>query len=348
MAIEGQNDIMTFLAVLTQYMRRLEAAGCPVRDQNAQRVLLSGLDQDIFETFISSCVRHPYTSYNQLQKALEETAAQPRMIAKLRALKPGNPQSALPTRTVMQQQQQQPPSASSQRMDKIESILVSLVQAQLPKKRPVCFKFEKGECPYGDKCRFEHAPSNKNSNKQNNNTDNTKQSKYCPLHKSTHHDASECNALRNDPSLKTALGTTAPDGQSVNATVHTPNGYSFMFPTRASVPHHIFAMRGAPKIDLWCVDGAATTFATYDRSKCFNIRPCNVAIFGPNSKDDSFTGTKMGDAHICVVDKATGDSNMMLVSDVLISEAFPFHIFSEILAFEKKCTAAKSLGSWQF
>ncbi len=40
--------------------------------------------------------------------------------------------------------------------------------------------------------------------------------------------------------------------------------------------------------------------------------------------------------------KLTGKSNRMMVTN------FPFHIFSEILAFEKHCTAKKALGSWQF
>jgi hypothetical protein len=38
----------------------------------------------------------------------------------------------------------------------------------------------------------------------------------------------------------------------------------------------------------------------------------------------------------------------MLVTNVIISPNFPFHIFSEVLLFEKHCTASKSLGSWQF
>ena len=52
MAAEGKNDLMTFTAVLTNFMRRLEAAGVPVRDAKAQRVLVNGLDQEIFENFI--------------------------------------------------------------------------------------------------------------------------------------------------------------------------------------------------------------------------------------------------------------------------------------------------------
>jgi hypothetical protein len=43
MELEGKQDLMTFTAALTNYMRRLDAAGLPVRDAKAQRVLLNGL-----------------------------------------------------------------------------------------------------------------------------------------------------------------------------------------------------------------------------------------------------------------------------------------------------------------
>jgi hypothetical protein len=97
---------------------------------------------------------------------------------------------------------------------------------------------------------------------------------------------------------------------------------------------------------MWCVDGASTTFATFDRTRCFNIQPCSVSIFGPNA-DDNFLCTEVGDCHIDTYDKATGKTGRMLATNVLINTKFPFHIFSEIIAFEKHCTATKSLGSWQ-
>ena len=280
---------------------------------------------------------------------MEEHAALPRVLHKLRALKPGNPQSALPTRSTSkheqhQTHQQQKTESDSERLTKIEDILVSLTKYTAPTKQE-CFRFKRGKCERGDKCRFEHVHANGSSNSNSSNT-----SKYCALHKSTTHNTSECIILKNNPALKEAFGrlTDNKHGQVVNkTTTEEDDGYSFLFPTRVSLPKHIFAMQDKPKIDLWCVDGAATTFATYDRNKCFNIRPCKVTIHGPNSKD-SFTCKEMGDARINVLDETTGKSTQLTVTNVLISEAFPFHIFSEILAFEKNCTAIKSLGSWQF
>ena len=89
METNGKNDLMTFTSALTSYMRRLDAAGVPVSDKIAQRVLLNGLHQDLFEDFISMAARFPYNNYTDLQKALEKNAAQPRMLQKLAALKPG-------------------------------------------------------------------------------------------------------------------------------------------------------------------------------------------------------------------------------------------------------------------
>jgi hypothetical protein len=64
--------------------------------------------------------------------------------------------------------------------------------------------------------------------------------------------------------------------------------------------------------------------------------------------DDKMTCTEMGDTYIYAYHAATGTTNRILVQQVLINSAFPFHIFSEILAFERLCNATKSLGSWQF
>ena len=115
---------MTFTAALTTYMRTLAAVGLPVRDTKAQRVLLEGLDQDIFENFIANAKRTPYANYASLQKALEETASTPRILKKLAGLKPGLAQSLLITQGQSHNRPQQ--SAEALRMDKIEGILVSM------------------------------------------------------------------------------------------------------------------------------------------------------------------------------------------------------------------------------
>ena len=61
-----------------------------------------------------------------------------------------------------------------------------------------------------------------------------------------------------------------------------------------------------------------------------------------------YTLYEVGNCYISVNNKATDTSSQLLVTDVLISSNFPFHVFSEILAFEKHCTATKALGSWYF
>ena len=140
MAVEGKNDLMTFLSVLTRFIRRLEAAGIQIDDGKKQRVLLKGLDQTIFENFISDAKRKPYADYDCLHTAVQEHAQQSPILEKLRALKPGNPQSALATR-VMQanNQQHKQQMTDSQRLDKIEekveAIFVSLMKTNKNKKQ---------------------------------------------------------------------------------------------------------------------------------------------------------------------------------------------------------------------
>ena len=127
MELEGKQDLMTFTTALTTYMRSLDPVGLPVRDAKAQRVLLEGLDQDIFENFIANAKRTPYANYASLQKALEETASTPRILKKLAGLKPGLAQSSLTTQAQSHSRPQQ--SAEALRMDKIEAILVSMAQS---------------------------------------------------------------------------------------------------------------------------------------------------------------------------------------------------------------------------
>jgi hypothetical protein len=352
---EGANDVMLYTAALAKYMRRLQTAGHKVSDAKAQRVLLHGLNQDIFENFILNADRSPHRNYTELVQALLNLSSKPHTLKKLRALKPGNAHSTLVTRSTVQPQQ---PDA---RMDKIEAILMTLAEtkAQNDKSRgsgsklwrggrSTCHRFQNtGSCHLGDTCKFEHASDYNTREQRGGQRKRQPQQptgKYCELHKSDSHDTCECSVVKNNPQLQ-ALYKVG-QNQQVQATTH---GHSdFIFTTRVTFPQYILATQGAPKIDMWCVDGAATTMATYDRTKCVNIRACHVVIHGPNGNDDTFICKEMGDAHITAYDKVTGKTTSLIASDVLISDAFPFHIFSEIVAFKRHCTATKKLGSWQF
>jgi hypothetical protein len=340
---EGKNDVMTYTAALTTYMKRLDAAGVPVRDAKAQRILLNGLDQELFESFIATTSRFPYDNYDDLQQALLRAVEKPHMLRKLATLKPGAEQASL---MVTQAEDQQPQRQHVQaRFEKLETILVSLAksieskQASPTKSRNSSKKtacglfFNTGNCRFGAACKFSHNPIDK---------------KWCVHHESVTHNTVDCNQPdATPPSRQHANATRQSPNTPSSSAGHTLNGYDFCFPTRYDMPQHVFAVNAAPKIDMWCVDGASTTFATYDEGRCFNVRPCNVNIFGPNCKDN-FVCTKVGDCDIPTFDKDTGKTSKMLATNVLISPHFPFHIFSEILAFEKRCTATKSLGSWKF
>jgi hypothetical protein len=56
----------------------------------------------------------------------------------------------------------------------------------------------------------------------------------------------------------------------------------------------------------------------------------------------------MGKRKIRALNEQTGEVVTLIADEVLIHEAFPFHILSEDKVFQKGCTAFKKHGSWQF
>ncbi len=109
------SDSLTIISTLASTRRRLKTAGHIVSDQKAIRVFLTGLNQDIFESFIASAERTPYASYDLLVRALQQASAKPHMIAKLRKLLPGRTHSTFTTRTSVQHLK----APNDQRLDRI-------------------------------------------------------------------------------------------------------------------------------------------------------------------------------------------------------------------------------------
>ena len=137
-----------------------------VPDVKAQRVLLNGVHQDIFESFIYEVDRTPYVNYRALVTALKAVSAKPRMSAKLAVLKPGRVQ-------IMTAVSAAHLSPQESRLTQIESVLVALGNASLsagsnkntnnnnttscrPSESP-CWWWEKGKYNAGDSCRFSHS-----------------------------------------------------------------------------------------------------------------------------------------------------------------------------------------------
>jgi hypothetical protein len=354
---DGENDIMMFLAVLGTYMRRLDTAGYKVADSKAQRVLLRGLNQEIFGIFIVGTASTPHATYDILERAVRKFASTPHTLAKLRALKPGTSHSVLATRGTPSQAAL---TADTERLDRMEAIMTTFMATNA--KRDDCFNFAKGRCTRGDKCPYKHTRNNNNTNNNNNNSGHNNNNnssrnnnndskhqernstlKHCVLHKKTHnHTTAECTLFQNlDPGQQAFLLKP----ESINSTFESSD---YMCTTRVSMAtSSVFTMQGKPKIDLWCVDGASTVMATWDISRCFDIVDCHVSIDGPNSSDTSFVCSKKGSTYIPALNK-DGTVTRILATDVLISSAFPFHIFSEIKVYKKLATATKKLGAWQF
>jgi hypothetical protein len=215
----GQNDIMTYISVLASQLRRLSTAGHKVSDAKACRVLLTGLDQEIFESFISSTERTPYASYPLLVKALQEVASKPHTLAKLRALKPGVTHSAMTTR------HQQAPT-SDHRMDRVEAILATIVSSP-PAPQLVCFNFQRrGSCSKGAKCPYKHVNNNNSTSTSNSTTDPTSSggTKYCKAHQANTHDTKDCAMINANPQLKAFY---ADESQRVTTTVATTPSDSY-------------------------------------------------------------------------------------------------------------------------
>ena len=120
---EGNNNLMTYLAALSNYIRRLEAVNLPPEEGRKMRVLLNGLDQDVFENFISAADRAPYKDYAALQFAVQSLAAKPRIAGQLKALKPG--QAASMHVTLLETK-----SPRTQRFEKLEQMMNAFVQNQ--------------------------------------------------------------------------------------------------------------------------------------------------------------------------------------------------------------------------
>ena len=181
--------------------------------------------------------------------------------------------------------------------------------------------------------------------------------KYCLHHRTRGHNTAECNSILNSTPRTLLAQERKQTLQTVDTTTKQPRirGKEIQplrpFSARSlCLPSQFITTQSAPKLDQWCVrkDSESTAVhCTYDREICTNIRACNVDILDINSALQ-FTVKEMGDTAICTLDKATGRPIRTLLTDVLISTFFPFHILSEFKFFEKNCTSIQSLTSRQY
>ena len=379
---EGDNDIMTFIAALSSYILRLEAVDMSPSEARKTRVLLTGLNQDVYENFVSAAERTPYATYAELQHAVEGYSTKPRVLAALRALKPGRSESFHPTLPGVSSPKrlsyaQAVKSPHTQRLDRMEHMLATTLAAhQAPGRHPAakgmdkpkapCFNMrDSGKCAHGDGCRFSHDGLGQPQPKL-----------HCLIHGKGKHSSENCSILIKNPGLKVALQAGAashngrPGAQQFHSSTTSDDaemGCSFIYSMgaediaavaakmpesdTAKMPEFVFATRASPaKIDQWCVDGAATSMATWDRARCFNIRSCSVQIYGSNSavEEGKMVCSEVGDTYVTTYNQRNGRYSTTLLTNVLISELFPFHIFSEIVAFDRANTCVKAKDDWTF
>ena len=357
------NDFMEYTTKLAMYLRRLKAAGESISDTKKQRTLLRGLHPGAFETFIDFAEDKEWMDYDELLGSTIKKATNKKVVAKLNALKPG-------THSVFATRSSHTSKTNDRRLARMEALLTTMTDKP-PRSKGQCWS---RNCKKPN-CRFEHtggkgagnAPTDQRSRGKrasDSGGDDERRSKrrrttpseqardgdgkYCQLHRVHGHSTSECHVVRSNPEIrKLYLGSSQPETINAMRARHDSDfdsDESINVTRVETMPQHVMttrAQRPAP-LDMWCMDSAATCMATWDRSRCRDVRKCNVGI--KSADDDAyFVCTEVG-----VLNKKTGRCRRLTVRDVLISPKFPFHIISEIVLFEQKCTAYKGENSWQF
>jgi hypothetical protein len=369
---DGDNDIMKYTGVLKALTRRLKAAGVNMSDEKQQRVLLRGLHQDVFLFFIQDAERTPYKSYFDLEAAVLKAASKERMMQKLSALKPGTTHSAMTTRLGAKRSAaagQEDDNGSHLAKIVAEAVMTSMAGVADKRDRDAgpCWQFQRtGKCDKGTSCRFSHKTKKRERNTSSGSDGDgvTKSNKrrgrigdgepakkggkmHCAWHNTDNHNTADCQLL-SSPHFQEQLRKVQ-NGQgfaAVNTTNVRDMNHEFLCVTQVSL-EKVFACQDTnSQLDRWCVDGGATTHATWDRASCTDIVSCNVRVDGPNSAD-SFTVKERGTRRFTALNP-DGTTSVIVVGDVLISPAFPFHIFSEIKVLQAGATAIKKHNSWQF
>ena len=367
---DGQQDVMLYLAKLKQIKSRLAVAGHPLRDSKAMRVLIKGINQDVFKDFIRDVNRRPYSSFDELEQALLKEAAREEVLEALANLAPGRVQTTLTTVAQSRTRSGKPfsPPTNEARLDRIERILVSMAVDPASRNRgdkrtrngdgkartDACYDFAAGKCRRGKDCKYAHdegAGGQEPPSKRQRPDRGT--GKWCKIHATTGHNTSECNKGKANPAILAAYaGDMEQHDQRINnlrADIRSDLNSFTLQSEHAACTRHVLALPDLnEKIDRWCIDGASTCNATFNRANCRNIRPCKVLIQHADSRS-SFYAYEMGDAPVAVKHKTTGKVGEHVMENTLISEHFPFHICSEIKVFEgTKATCTKEEGEWSF
>jgi hypothetical protein len=154
----GHNDVMKYTAVMAQYISRLEVAGNPQTDKKTQSVLIRGLPEKIFESFIVTSEITPHVSYAVLVAKLLEFAHKPRNLAKLNALKPGVTHSVMSTQAKIAADKI---AADDERLTRIETMMATMAARDGSQthdsKSQSCHEWQRsGTCKYGSSCQYSH------------------------------------------------------------------------------------------------------------------------------------------------------------------------------------------------
>ena len=190
---DAENDVMSYLAVLRKIMRRLENAEHPVPSNKASRILLNGLNADVFEHFIRDANRRPYDTYEDLEAALRRECSDKKTMQKLEAIQPGRMQTTMATCTKNIRDKH---SEQVYMTKMLADALAFNNKRQRSKDTESddarqtgkeCWKFSKGKCDRGSHCKFAHVVASGKKQKG--------EAPYCELHKIAGHSTKDCRGV---------------------------------------------------------------------------------------------------------------------------------------------------------
>ena len=203
-----------------------------------------------------------------------------------------------------------------------------------------------GTCSYGDACKFLHTTTGaakKEKKAESKQGDVVK--KFCKIHKSNTHNTLDCDVYIAHKAEKKARQQAASAMMFGHRDFYSLQHVTLMYTTKehTKTAAHFKAGEGGddftPTKTRWVTDCGATMHATTSAEGCTDIQQCRVQVFGLG---EPFTCSQKGVKCLVVKNSETGETQLLKLQNVLISESFPANIVSEVVALEQNCYGTKS------